>query len=145
MFADKGHTYTADRLTKDGVELSMGLGVTEIGPGHVTLSDGSSDQDALRRLGWWPDGRADRRRPAACRRARAGGSTSQPDFTVAGFPGVLAIGDIANIPDKDGKTYPQLGSVALQSGERRREDDPRRSSRARRPSRSTTSTRARWR
>jgi NADH dehydrogenase len=39
-----------------------------------------------------------------------------PDFTVKGFPGVLVIGDIANIPDKDGKTYPQLGSVALQSG-----------------------------
>ena len=29
---------------------------------------------------------------------------------------MLAIGDIANIPDKDGKTHPQLGSVALQSG-----------------------------
>jgi len=39
-----------------------------------------------------------------------------PDFTVAGFPGVLAIGDIANIPEKGDKTYPQLGSVALQSG-----------------------------
>ena len=26
------------------------------------------------------------------------------------------IGDIANIPAKDGKTHPQLGSVALQSG-----------------------------
>ena len=26
------------------------------------------------------------------------------------------IGDIANIPDGDGKTHPQLGSVALQSG-----------------------------
>jgi NADH dehydrogenase len=29
---------------------------------------------------------------------------------------VLAIGDIANIPAKDRKTHPQLGSVALQSG-----------------------------
>ena len=29
---------------------------------------------------------------------------------------MLVIGDIANIPDKDDKTYPQLGSVALQSG-----------------------------
>ena len=38
------------------------------------------------------------------------------DFTVAGFPGILVIGDIANIPAKDGKTHPQLGSVALQSG-----------------------------
>jgi NADH dehydrogenase len=29
---------------------------------------------------------------------------------------VLVIGDIANIPAKDGATHPQLGSVALQSG-----------------------------
>jgi NADH dehydrogenase len=35
---------------------------------------------------------------------------------VAGFPGVLVIGDIANIPAKDGAWHPQLGSVALQSG-----------------------------
>ena len=39
-----------------------------------------------------------------------------PDFTVDGFPGVLVIGDIANIPSGEGKTHPQLGSVALQSG-----------------------------
>ena len=32
------------------------------------------------------------------------------------FPGVLVIGDIANIPWGEGKTHPQLGSVALQSG-----------------------------
>ena len=38
------------------------------------------------------------------------------DLTVEGFPCVLAIGDVANIPNGDGKTHPQLGSVALQSG-----------------------------
>ena len=58
-----------------------------IGPGHVTLSDGSHDQDPLRHLGRRPDGRAGRRRAAGCRRAAAAGSTSQPDFTVAGLPG----------------------------------------------------------
>ena len=47
---------------------------------------------------------------------RGGRIDVAPDFTVAGFPGVLAIGDIANIPAKGGKTHPQLGSVALQSG-----------------------------
>ena len=38
---------------------------------------------------------------------------------MTGVPGVLAIGDFANIPntEAEGKTYPQLGSVALQSGE----------------------------
>jgi NADH dehydrogenase len=49
---------------------------------------------------------------------RGGRIDVDPDFRVPGFPGVLAIGDIANIPDKDhdGRTHPQLGSVALQSG-----------------------------
>jgi NADH dehydrogenase len=41
----------------------------------------------------------------------------QRDLTVDGFPGVYVVGDIANIPTADGKTFPQLGSVALQSGE----------------------------
>ena len=29
---------------------------------------------------------------------------------------MYAVGDIANIPDPDGKPYPQLGSLALQAG-----------------------------
>jgi NADH dehydrogenase len=40
----------------------------------------------------------------------------QPDLSVEGFPGVYAIGDIANIPGADGNDLPQLGSVALQAG-----------------------------
>ena len=61
------------------------------------------DQDALRGLGRrhhgarrWPP------RPG-CRRAAAGASTSQPDLTVDGCPGVYAIGDVANIPAPDGE------------------------------------------
>jgi NADH dehydrogenase len=39
-----------------------------------------------------------------------------PDLTVENFPGVYAVGDIANIQGPDGQAFPQLGSVALQSG-----------------------------
>jgi NADH dehydrogenase len=41
-----------------------------------------------------------------------------PDLTVGGFPGVYAVGDVANIPadDEGGPALPQLGSVAQQSG-----------------------------
>jgi NADH:ubiquinone reductase (H+-translocating) len=39
-----------------------------------------------------------------------------PGLEVTGFPGVYAIGDVANIPYGHGKTLPQLGSVAQQSG-----------------------------
>ena len=33
-----------------------------------------------------------------------------------GFPGVYVVGDIANIPSASGDPFPQLGSVAQQSG-----------------------------
>ena len=39
-----------------------------------------------------------------------------PDLTVAGTERVYAVGDVANIAGPDGNAYPQLGSVALQSG-----------------------------
>ena len=39
------------------------------------------------------------------------------DLTVEGLPRVYAIGDMANMPDHDGKDFPQLGSVALQAGQ----------------------------
>src|SRR5258705_4733966 len=115
MFADKGHAYAARVLEKDGVELLLGSGVKAIGPGHVTLSDGTNLKT---RCVIWGGGlmAAPIASAAGLPQGRGGRIDVQPDFTVAGFPGVLVIGDIANIPDKDGKTHPQLGSVALQSG-----------------------------
>ena len=41
MFSQKAGDYTAKVLQRDGVRLHMGTGVTEVGPGHVALSDGS--------------------------------------------------------------------------------------------------------
>ena len=115
MFADKGHAYAARVLEKDGVELLLGTGVKAIGPGHVTLSDGSTIKT---RCVIWGGGlmAAPIAGAAGLPQGRGGRIDVQPDFTVAGFPGVLVIGDIANIPAKDGKSHPQLGSVALQSG-----------------------------
>jgi NADH dehydrogenase len=40
----------------------------------------------------------------------------EPDLTVADYPQVYVLGDAANIAGADGKTLPQLGSVAQQSG-----------------------------
>jgi NADH dehydrogenase len=116
MFADKAHAYSARILEKDGVDLRMGTGVTEIGPGHVTLSDGSMIKT---RCVVWGGGlmAAPVAGSSGLPQGRGGRIDVGTDFTVAGFPGVLVIGDIANIPAKDGKTHPQLGSVALQSGQ----------------------------
>src|SRR5262249_14076549 len=41
----------------------------------------------------------------------------QPDLTVAGFPTIFVLGDLANTRDPDGNFFPQLGSVALQAGQ----------------------------
>jgi NADH dehydrogenase len=53
---------------------------------------------------------------AGVARGRGGRIEVLSDLTVAGAPGVYAVGDMANIPSPDGATHPQLGSVALQSG-----------------------------
>ena len=117
MFADKAHTYTAKVLTDDGVDLLLGTGVTEVGPGHVTLSDGSMIKTHC--LVW---GGGLKAAPIAGSSGLTPGKGGRidvgPDMSVEGFPGVYVVGDIANIPDtkQEGKTHPQLGSVAMQSG-----------------------------
>ena len=136
MFADKGHAYAAEVLEKDGVELLLGTGVTDDRTRSRDAVRRVDDQDPLRHLGRRPDGRAGRRRQRAAAGSRRPDRRRSRTSRSTGFPGVLVIGDIANIPDKDGKTHPQLGSVALQSGGCGRQDDPGRPSRARPPSRS---------
>jgi NADH dehydrogenase len=48
---------------------------------------------------------------------RGGRLVVEHDLTVDEVPGVYAVGDVANVPAPDGTPYPQLGSVALQSGQ----------------------------
>ena len=125
MFFDKGHAYAARILEKDGVELRLGVGVKAIGPGHVTLSDGSTIKT---RCVIWGGGlmAAPVAGASGLPQGRGGRIDVGPDFTVAGFPGVLVIGDIANIPTRTARRTPaRLGRVA----ERfiRRRDDHRRS------------------
>jgi NADH dehydrogenase len=114
-FSDRAHDYAAKVLGRKGVRLHLGVAVTEIGAGHVALADGSTIR--TRCVVWGGGIQA----PAVAGtgdlpRGRGGRIEVQPDLTVAGASGVYAIGDVANIPGPDGQAYPQLGSVALQSG-----------------------------
>ena len=54
---------------------------------------------------------------AGLAQGRGGRIDVEPDLTVADRPGVYALGDFANIPGPDERPLPQLGSVALQSGQ----------------------------
>jgi NADH dehydrogenase len=114
-FSDSAHDYVAKVLARKGVRMHLGVAVTEIGPGHVTLADGTT---ILTRCVVWGGGIMAPPLAAAAGlpRGRGGRIEVQPDLTVEGAPGVYAVGDVANIPAPHGEAHPQLGSVALQSG-----------------------------
>jgi len=114
-FSDRAHDYAAKVLGRKGVRLHLGVAVTEVGAGHVSLADGTTLR--TRCVVW---GGGIKAPPVAAAgglpRGRGGRIDVLPDLSVAGVDGVYVVGDVANIPSPDGNTHPQLGSVALQSG-----------------------------
>lgn len=114
-FSDKAHDYAAAKLQHRGVELRLSTGVTEITASSVSLSDGTVIPT---RTVVWAGGiqAPEIAATLGIPQGRGGRLSVQPDLTLDGFPQVYAIGDVANIPDHDGNTLPQLGSVALQAG-----------------------------
>jgi NADH dehydrogenase len=114
-FSDEAHDYVAKVLGRKGVQMHLGVAVTEIGPGHVTLADGTAIR--TRCVVWGGGIMAPTLAVASgLPRGRGGRIEVEPDLTVDGAPGVYAVGDVANIPAPHGGAHPQLGSVALQSG-----------------------------
>ena len=114
-FSVQAHDYAARTLQRKGVRLLLNRAVTEVAPDYVRLSDGTVIQT---RTVVWAGGLmasplADN---AGLPRGRGGRIEVQPDLTVAGFPGVYALGDFANTPGADGRPLPQLASVAQQCG-----------------------------
>ncbi|MGO9601915.1 MAG: NAD(P)/FAD-dependent oxidoreductase [Candidatus Binataceae bacterium] len=114
-FSAKAHDYATQVLQGGGVVLKLNTAVNEVHPGHVVLSDGSTIKT---RCVIWGAGlkAAALASGAGLPQGRGGRINVQPDLSVAGFPGVYALGDFANIAGANGNALPQLGSVALQSG-----------------------------
>jgi NADH:ubiquinone reductase (H+-translocating) len=114
-FSDRAHAYASKVLKERGVKLILGTGVKEVAADRVVLSDGSTIKS---RCVAWAGGLM-AAAPAAASglpTGRGGRIDVQPDLTVDGWPGVYVVGDIANIPGPDSQPFPQLGSVAQQSG-----------------------------
>jgi NADH dehydrogenase len=114
-FSEDAHEYAAKVLGRKGVRMHLGVAVTEVGAGHVTLADGTTLRT---RCVVWGGGIMAPAVAAALPDAqgRGGRLAVSSDLCVAGAPGIYAAGDMANIPAPDGSALPQLGSVALQSG-----------------------------
>jgi NADH dehydrogenase len=115
-FSPDAHDYAARQLQRRGVQLRLGTSAKEVGPGHVTLSDGTTVRTHLT---VWGGGlmAAPLAAGAGISQGRGGRIDVRPDLTVDGFPSVYALGDVANIPDADDQALPQLGSVAQQAGD----------------------------
>jgi NADH dehydrogenase len=114
-FSSKAQTYAAKMLEERGVQLHLGTRVKEVGSGYVVLSDGTR---VATHTVIWAGGlkAASLSDNLGIKTGQGGRIDVEADLTVPGLTCVYALGDFANIVGKDGKTLPQLGSVADQSG-----------------------------
>jgi NADH dehydrogenase len=117
MFKEDIRAYTKEALEKRGVEVMTGEVVQSITPERVTLKSGAvlpahtlvwgaglQGNELIRSLG--------------LELARGNRVPVDDELRIASHPEVFAVGDIAAISDpKTQQVLPQLGSVALQSGE----------------------------
>ena len=114
-FSAKSQEYTRKRLTKIGVRLHLGSGVTEVRADGVTLADGTLIPS---RVVVWAGGlkAGEMIASSGLAQGRGGRIDVRPDLTAPGHEGVYVLGDAANMTDSTGANLPQLGSVAQQSG-----------------------------
>src|SRR5262249_43830819 len=95
-FPVKAHDYAAQVLQRKGVQLRLGIGVKEVAPDRVLLSDGTSIQT---RTAIWAGGlmASPLAANAGLPQGHGGRIAVRPDLTVDGFSGVYVLGDFANI------------------------------------------------
>jgi NADH:ubiquinone reductase (H+-translocating) len=117
MFKEELREYTEKALKKRTVEVMTGEVVESISPTRVKLKSGTVIDAHTLVWGAGLQGNA-LVQSLGLQLERGNRIGVGPDLRVAGHPEVFAIGDIAAITDeKTSQVLPQLGSVALQSGE----------------------------
>jgi NADH dehydrogenase len=126
MFKPDIRTYTTNALEKRGVEVLTGETVAAVTPTRVQLKSGKELR--AHTLVW---GAGLQGNPIVkglgVALARGNRIPVAPDLSVDEHPEVFAVGDIAAITDAEtDEVLPQLGSVALQAGERAGENIARR-------------------
>ena len=109
--------YARDALEKRTVEVMTGARVQSVSPTRVTLASGEAI--AAHTLVWGAGLQGNSLvQSLGIELERGNRIAVGPDLELPGYPGVYVVGDIAAITDsKTEQVLPQLGSVALQSGE----------------------------
>ena len=116
-FSSKAHEYSHRKLTEAGAVVKLETGVSAVHPDRVDFVDGSTTPARTTVWGGGESGSTVAQN-AGPTPGRGGRLDVRSDLTVEGYPGVYAVGDVANIPsgDEAAPILPQLGSVAQQSG-----------------------------
>jgi len=117
MFKENLRAYAQEALERRTVEVMTGELVSSVSPTRVTLKSGT--ELAAHTLVWGAGLQGNQLVQSLGLELERGNRIGVgPELTAAGRPEVYAVGDIAMITDaKTGQVLPQLGSVALQSGE----------------------------
>ena len=114
-FKDNLRAYAKDELERRRVEVRLGEAVAEVGSTFVRLKSG--EEIKAHTLIWAAGVRAN---PLAdmlgLPQGRGGRIKLNPDLSVPDHPEIFVVGDMGEVTS-DGKVLPQLGSVAMQSGE----------------------------
>jgi len=114
-FQENLRAYARKELEERGVELRLGEAVAEVGPTSVKLKSG--EEIKAHTLVWAAGVQAS---PLAhmlgMPQGRGGRVKLNPDLSVPDHPDVFVVGDMGEVAS-EGKVLPQLGSVAMQSGE----------------------------
>jgi NADH dehydrogenase len=126
MFKPALQSYAKKALEKRGVEVLLKEVVAEVSADRVTLRSGTVLP--AHTLIWGAGLQANPLTGSLGITLQRGGRVPvEPDLSLAGHPEVFAAGDAAWITDhKTGAVLPQLGSVAMQAGERAGENVARR-------------------
>ncbi|HYT53483.1 MAG TPA: NAD(P)/FAD-dependent oxidoreductase [Verrucomicrobiae bacterium] len=110
-------------LAKLGVKADVNAVVTELHPGSVTVKRGESLERIPCRTVIWAAGVQASFLGQVLAKATgvkldgAGRIVVEPDLTLAGYPEIFVIGDLANYSHQTGKPLPGVAPVAMQQGQ----------------------------
>ena len=114
-FKDNLRSYAKEELEQRRVEVCLGEAVAEVGPTFVRLKSGEEIQ--AHTLIWAAGVRANSLADLlGLPQGRGGRVKLNPDLSVPDHPEIFVVGDMGEVAS-DGEVLPQLGSVAMQSGE----------------------------
>jgi NADH dehydrogenase len=117
MFKPELRNYAVEALTKRGVDVTTGEVVESVAPTRVTLKSGTELKAHTLVWGAGLQGNA-LVQSLGTDLERGNRIAVEADLRLPSYPEVFVVGDVAAITDsKTQQVLPQLGSVALQSGE----------------------------